>query len=218
MGESTHVKLGAQTCITEVQPPVSPCPDFESHASILNSRLLNELDYPPDAYRVDRLLKIRAPGMRCTALPTFETINWCQTEDRKRASGLQCAADEMSLLDYAVLSSSDLGERLVKVVNGGRKQHALDLAHRLNRGSVATALPSALFKRELRLRLIGAFLQLLENRPPLPICLVRISHPEWEFRDPSAGRRHRGRSTGKVAGRLASQQGDWHWRVSGGTP
>jgi hypothetical protein len=22
---------------------------------------------------------------------------------------------------------------------------------------------------------------LLENRPPLPICLVRISHPEWEF-------------------------------------
>jgi hypothetical protein len=139
-----------------MRPPAAPTsPDYEFLAYSFNMRLVEEIATPPDAYCLDRLLKPQSGRSAGQIVSQFETESWCKTEDRKRADGLRAAA-RLNRAD--LVSLYHFPKSFVARMNEGTRKMALDLADRLDisatGGRLTTALPSAIFKRSLRRRLL----------------------------------------------------------------
>ncbi len=169
-----------------VRPPAAPTsPDYEFIAYLFNMRLLEEIAALPDAYCLDRLLKPQSGRSAGQIVAQFETESWCKTEDRKRANGLRAAARQIPLNRADLVSQYHLPRSFVTKMNEGTRELALDLAARLDisatGGRLTTALPSAIFKRILRQRLLGAILSLIDDQPNTPLELVTIAHRSWDF-------------------------------------
>lgn len=169
-----------------MRSPAAPTsPDYEFLAYLFNMRLVEEIAAPPDAYCLDRLLKPQSGRSAGQIVVEFETENWCKAEDRKRANGLRAAARQIPLDRADLVSLYHLPQSFVTKMNEGTREIALDLAARLDisatGGRLTTALPSAIFKRSLRQRLLGEILSLIDGHSDMPLELVTIVHRSWVF-------------------------------------
>jgi hypothetical protein len=180
-----------------MRPSAAPMvPDYEFLAWLFNMRLMEEISTPPEAYCLDQLLRPQSHETASQIAALFETETWCKIEDRKRANGLRVAARQIPLNRVDLVALYDPGrvdlvplcdppKSFLRRMNEGIRTMALDLAARLDisagGGHLTTALPSALFKRSLRRKVLGAILSLIDGRPDIPLKLVTITCRTWDF-------------------------------------
>jgi len=169
-----------------LRPPAAPMvPDYEFLASLFNMRLMEEISTPPEAYCLDQQLRPQSRETAGQIAALFETEGWCKIEDRKRADGLRVAARQIPLNRADLVTLYDpyradlvslcdpLPKSFVTRMIGGIRTMALDLAARLDisagGGRLTTTLPSAIFKRSHRRRVLGGILSLIDGRPDMPV-------------------------------------------------
>jgi hypothetical protein len=133
--------------------------------------ILNHLPSPDRRYRLDQLLKQRVDhDAEFVPAGKFETVQWCKSEDKRRASALRAVSYDAPWVQMAV----------------DRDQAPEDLADDLDKHKGYTRPPfsraSAIWTRELRLRFLGNILQFLSERTdPRASGWITISRTHWHL-------------------------------------
>jgi hypothetical protein len=179
------VMQGATMPERDIAPVMLNPIDYEHLAGVLTYRLVVEIDDPVDPYRIDYLLTEECRQTNPKILAEFGPRDWCEREDRKRAIGLRSAVECWSLTQTELASTFSLPEAWIEMLHRGLQQHALGLADGLEKEPdmilPGVTLPSAVIKRDLRVRLLGAILKLMDGYPGLPARFVTIQHRGWVF-------------------------------------
>jgi hypothetical protein len=142
------------------------------------SDILDRLPTPDRRYRLDRILKQPVDHDAEFVPPrTFETVQWCKSEDKRRADALRAAA------------RAELGDEVWLQMAVERDHAPDDLADDLEKhtGYIRPPLPSrasAIWTRELRLRFLGNTLQFLsEQTDPRASGWITVSRIHWDLED-----------------------------------
>lgn len=107
-------------------------------------------------------------GVDGESRPSFETVDACLAENRRRSSALVKAIDLR--LPECSEWIDDLNERLDECT-------ADNWCH----SYIGPSRASAISMRELRLRLLGAILKFVSEDASAEPSWISISHPDWEF-------------------------------------
>src|SRR5258708_30842753 len=135
--------------------PTPKLPDYKLQADLLITRLVEELKFPSDEYRLDHLLPTK-PIDRRIRTAFFESEKWCNDENVLRGAELERAAANIPVTILPIMSDYNLDPFFASRFQSVARDQILDLAARLRCGGTATPLPSTHFKRQLRFLFFGA--------------------------------------------------------------
>jgi hypothetical protein len=171
------------TKLLPVPRPVDGDINYELHALDLTNRISEQIHLPSGEYRIDCLLPT-GPERGPIHSTFFESHQWCRNEDIRRSFELKRAAENLDIVLQPAMDKFGRHEAFTSGVKLSIRIMMLDLAARLQRDSSAILLPSAGFKRDQRIRLLGAIMRLLDADRNIPVSLVRIQRTDARWRFP----------------------------------
>jgi hypothetical protein len=124
---------------------------------------LERLTLPSPEWRLDLLLDGTSPAAHAGG--SFEPVDACRGEDKRRANALRALPEEFS-------NSTNL--------DCGCSARVLDQWALTGAGPKSTA--SATYMRDRRLAILGRVLKLAHDNSSSGLALVSLSHPEWCLR------------------------------------
>jgi hypothetical protein len=171
--------------IPALTPRPDPKPiDYDPHTLTRIKRLSEDIKLPTDEYRLDLLLP-PGPEGRLNRTTFFESERWCSFENIRRGFELERAVRNIDRV-MPPPRTEEASAYLLRIgIKETIRELSLDLAARLRSGGDRTLLSSASFKRQQRIRLLGAIMQLLDNHRELPIRLARIRRTDFGWQIPT---------------------------------
>lgn len=143
---------------------------------------MRSLKEPPDRHRLDLLLRPDIDAKTGKSRHGFETVQQSRAEDRLRAVGLAETARTLMPDRYQPARAHKVAELQRLKLDG---HAAADLASRLQAGAEdGTPEPtpaSSSFMRELRVRILGSLLELIDKKQRLRIETFNAIHPSCCF-------------------------------------